>query len=560
MTSRPLRILVVDDDPAMVGAITALVGTEGHQVITAYDGLTAVKRFREEHPDLVLLDLAMPGPDGFNVAGQMRAVGPAPILVVSGESGEAAKVRALGIGADDYLTKPFGKARAAGPDQRGDAPRRSVGGPGGSGGGPADRRRARAGAGPPRGPGRRRRRSRSPRRSSGCSRPWSGPAATSSLTCSWRASGWPAEPDPDLLWLKPHLARLRSKVQAAGGPQVVAVRGVGYRIVADEDRPELSRLRAHGAPRSGRARSDGERRSAAGRRRASPSAQSIRQPRASRPPNPWKWTKASPDGGQATAAGRTGDRRQAAVADGDRAKLGVGRVEHRHLPARDRAGRGGARPTRGDASPRSIERRDLQVRRRRRNGRRLGCGPVASAATSAADGLADRLDQPERGRQVRLVEQPVGELGAGRPMRLEEPHELDQARLAVRPIGQRRAEPDRGHAAVVERRRRGARSGRRGRPDRRSCRPRNSRPTGPRTTTVPPVMYSQPWGPIPSTTASAPLLRMAKRMPARPTRWSRPAVAPYSTVLPAIASVEAAAPRSASGATVIRPPDSPFAT
>ena len=53
---------MVDDDPAMVGAITALVGTEGHQVITAYDGLTAVKRFREERPDLVLLDLAMPGP------------------------------------------------------------------------------------------------------------------------------------------------------------------------------------------------------------------------------------------------------------------------------------------------------------------------------------------------------------------------------------------------------------------------------------------------------------------------------------------------------------------
>ena len=98
MSSRPLRILVVDDDPAMVGAITALVGTEGHQVITAYDGLTAVKRFREEHPDLVLLDLAMPGPDGFSVAGQMRAIGQAPILVVSGESGEAAKVRALGLG------------------------------------------------------------------------------------------------------------------------------------------------------------------------------------------------------------------------------------------------------------------------------------------------------------------------------------------------------------------------------------------------------------------------------------------------------------------------------
>src|SRR6478609_1249448 len=108
--TRPLRILVVDDDPAMVGAITALVGTEGHQVITAYDGLTAVKRFREESPDLVLLDLAMPGPDGFTVAGLIRSAGSAPILVVSGESGEAAKVKALRIGADDYLVKPFGKA------------------------------------------------------------------------------------------------------------------------------------------------------------------------------------------------------------------------------------------------------------------------------------------------------------------------------------------------------------------------------------------------------------------------------------------------------------------
>ncbi len=136
MSTRPLRILVVDDDPAMVGAITALVGTEGHQVITAYDGLTAVKRFREEHPDLVLLDLAMPGPDGFNVAGQMRAVGQAPILVVSGESGEAAKVRALGLGADDYLTKPFGKAellaRIAAVMRRVDR----SGGPSGTGGGP----------------------------------------------------------------------------------------------------------------------------------------------------------------------------------------------------------------------------------------------------------------------------------------------------------------------------------------------------------------------------------------------------------------------------------------
>ena len=154
MSTRPLRILVVDDDPAMVGAVTALVGTEGHQVITAYDGLTAVKRFREEHPDLVLLDLAMPGPDGFSVAGQMRAVGQAPIMIVSGESGEAAKVRALGLGADDYLTKPFGKAellaRIAAIMRRVDRP-----GAGGTGRRSARGRTARPRAGPPRGARRR---------------------------------------------------------------------------------------------------------------------------------------------------------------------------------------------------------------------------------------------------------------------------------------------------------------------------------------------------------------------------------------------------------------------
>jgi two-component system response regulator MtrA len=232
-TSRPLRILVVDDDPAMVGAITALVGTEGHQVITAYDGLTAVRRFREERPDIVLLDLAMPGPDGFTVTGQMRAEGDAPIVVVSGESGEAAKVRALGIGADDYLVKPFGRAellaRIAAVMRRAD---RSLGGSGAAPlGGPlaagnlsidAGRHEARV-----------------------------GDAVLNLTPIEYRLlellvraggdvvphlqlvrAGWPAEADPDLLWLKPHIARLRSKIVAASGPQVIPVRGVGYRLDA----------------------------------------------------------------------------------------------------------------------------------------------------------------------------------------------------------------------------------------------------------------------------------------------------------------------------------------
>ena len=227
---RALRILVVDDDPAMVGAITALVGVEGHQVITAYDGLTAIKRFDEELPDIVLLDLAMPGPDGFSVAGRIRASGPTPILVVSGESGEAAKVRALAIGADDYLTKPFGRGELLARIHA--LVRRSEMAPTGGGSStvaigslviePA-RHRARV--------------SEQPLDLT--------PTEFRLLDALARAggdvvphvrlarAGWPAEPDPDLLWLKPHLTRLRAKVVAAGGPTIVAVRGVGYRLQID---------------------------------------------------------------------------------------------------------------------------------------------------------------------------------------------------------------------------------------------------------------------------------------------------------------------------------------
>jgi two-component system KDP operon response regulator KdpE len=220
---------VVDDDPAMVGAITALVGTEGHQVITAYDGLTAVRRFREENPDLVLLDLAMPGPDGFTVAGQIRAAGEAPIIVVSGESSEAAKVKALGIGADDYLVKPFGRAEllariAAVMRRSGRAEAANLGGPVTFDRLSLDPARHEASV-------------------DGVLVPLT-PTEFRLLEVLARAggdlvphlrlarAGWPAEHDPDLLWLKPHLARLRAKLDEAGGPAIVAVRGVGYRVEA----------------------------------------------------------------------------------------------------------------------------------------------------------------------------------------------------------------------------------------------------------------------------------------------------------------------------------------
>jgi len=226
-TRRSLRILVVDDDPAMVGAITALVGTEGHQVITAYDGISAVRRVEDEAPDLVLLDLAMPGPDGYTVAGRIRAIGRTPIIVVSGESSEPAKVRALELGADDYLVKPFGKAELL---ARINAVMRRVD-------------EAGAAAGPLRAgsleidPG------RVEARIGATILPLT-PTEYRLLEAMVRAggdvvpqarlarAGWPTEADPDLLWLKPHLTRLRAKLEAAGGPAVVAVRGAGYRIDA----------------------------------------------------------------------------------------------------------------------------------------------------------------------------------------------------------------------------------------------------------------------------------------------------------------------------------------
>jgi len=237
-----LRILVVDDDPAMVGAITALVGTEGHQVVTAYDGLTAVRRWREELPDLVLLDLAMPGPDGFTVTQQLRAEGAEmPIIVVSGERAEAAKVRALDLGADDYLVKPFGKqellARIRAAMRR--APRSAPGAP-------LD------GLGPGRGPARRMfgRLILEPGRHE--ARVGEAPLVLTPIEyrlldalvqargelvghAGLLAAGWPGERDPDPLWLKPHLARLRRKLDRASAPTLVSVRAVGWCLRTEDE-------------------------------------------------------------------------------------------------------------------------------------------------------------------------------------------------------------------------------------------------------------------------------------------------------------------------------------
>src|SRR5687767_2234741 len=100
-----LTILVVDDEPAWVGALGALLGKAGHRIVAAYDGDEALRRFRAERIDAVLLDLAMPGLDGAEVARQMRADSDVPILIVSGERDRSVPAELLDLGADDFIRK-----------------------------------------------------------------------------------------------------------------------------------------------------------------------------------------------------------------------------------------------------------------------------------------------------------------------------------------------------------------------------------------------------------------------------------------------------------------------
>jgi two-component system KDP operon response regulator KdpE len=221
-----LRILVIDDEPAMVGALTALVGTAGHRVTVAYDGHEALRRFDSDRPDLVILDLAMPGMDGLAVAQSLRERSTVPIIVLTGESEEAAKVEVLDAGADDYVTKPFGKdellARIRAVMRRHASVARQHPAEGGRVL-QVDRRRREARAG---------------------DRPLQLTRTEFELLHALVAAdgdlvthgdllraGWPDEPDPDPLWVKPHLARLRAKLREADAPLPIPVRSIGYRLI-----------------------------------------------------------------------------------------------------------------------------------------------------------------------------------------------------------------------------------------------------------------------------------------------------------------------------------------
>ncbi|MDQ7850203.1 MAG: response regulator transcription factor [Armatimonadota bacterium] len=102
-----MKILVVDDEETMVRSLSALLAQEGYTVAVATDGPRALQAARVERPDLILLDVLLPGIDGIEVCRQIRTWSTVPIIMLTAKTAEVDKVVGLEVGADDYVTKPF---------------------------------------------------------------------------------------------------------------------------------------------------------------------------------------------------------------------------------------------------------------------------------------------------------------------------------------------------------------------------------------------------------------------------------------------------------------------
>ncbi|MFP3988932.1 response regulator [Streptomyces sp. E11-3] len=104
---RAPRVLVVDDDPTVAEVVAGYLDRAGYYVDRAEDGLVALERAAAHWPDLVVLDLMLPGMDGLEVCRRLRAKGPVPVIMLTARGDEDDRILGLEIGADDYVTKPF---------------------------------------------------------------------------------------------------------------------------------------------------------------------------------------------------------------------------------------------------------------------------------------------------------------------------------------------------------------------------------------------------------------------------------------------------------------------
>jgi DNA-binding response OmpR family regulator len=101
------RVLVVDDDVKTVELVKLYLNRDGYKVLTAYNGTDALRLAREGHPDLIVLDLMLPGIDGLNVCRTLRDESDVPIIMLTAKTTEDDRLTGLDLGADDYVTKPF---------------------------------------------------------------------------------------------------------------------------------------------------------------------------------------------------------------------------------------------------------------------------------------------------------------------------------------------------------------------------------------------------------------------------------------------------------------------
>ena len=106
-TTATRTVLVVEDEPTINQAVSDRLRAEGFTVVSALDGPSAVAAFEEHDPDAVLLDVMLPGFDGLEVCRRIQAVRPVPVLMLTARDDETDLLVGLGVGADDYVTKPF---------------------------------------------------------------------------------------------------------------------------------------------------------------------------------------------------------------------------------------------------------------------------------------------------------------------------------------------------------------------------------------------------------------------------------------------------------------------
>jgi DNA-binding response OmpR family regulator len=104
---KQFRVLIVDDEPHIIQFLQVKLKASGYEVLAATNGSEALAQVQAQEPDLLVLDVIMPGMDGFETLKQIRAVSPVPVIILSAREANVDKVKGLKMGADDYLAKPF---------------------------------------------------------------------------------------------------------------------------------------------------------------------------------------------------------------------------------------------------------------------------------------------------------------------------------------------------------------------------------------------------------------------------------------------------------------------